>query len=112
MWSTLSGVTALPLRAVIYVPPGVNAEKWQRACLAHCARKGYIVVSLVIDGANLSRWPDVMRMLPDEADVVVVADMGAMPRDRIPRTEEPPTEDSGGFAIPLMRRPRRFKSRE
>jgi hypothetical protein len=103
---------AEPLRAVIYVPPDVNAEKWQRACLAHCARKGYAVVSLVIDDRKMTRWPDVMRLLPDSADVIVVADMAALPRDRVPRVEEPPSEDSRGIAIPLMRRPRRFKSRE
>ena len=100
------------LRVVIYVPPDVNAAKWQRACLDHCARKGYTVVSLVIDDRKMSRWPDVTRLLPDSADVVVVADMSAMPRDRIPRVEEPPSEDSRGFAIPLMRRPRRFRLRE
>ena len=99
-----------PLRAVIYTPPGVDVERWHRACLKHCAKKGYTVVSLVNDDPALTHWRDVVRLCGNEADVVVVASMAAVSPYRIPRIEEPPAFDTAGIAV--RRRPKRFRLRD
>jgi len=94
-------------RAIIYIPPGVDPERWQRACLKHCTRRGYEVTALVIDEDG-SKWTDVARMAGSgEAEVVVVFDIALLLADRIPRTEEVGIERTG--ELPRHRRPRLFR---
>lgn len=98
-----------PLRAIIYIPPGVDIERWQKACLKHCRRRSYELVGLVIDEDGM-KWHDVIRMNAHrETDVIVIFDWAAMPPDRLPRVEEVGIENSGD--IPRRRRPRLFRQR-
>jgi hypothetical protein len=82
------------LRAVIYLQAGEQMARWQRICGTHVEARGYELVSIVIDGADGAKWPDVLTLLRgDRADVIVVARRDQLPKDRLPRievaTEEP-----------------------
>lgn len=93
--------------AVIYIPPGVDVGRWQKACLKHCNRRGYKLVSLVVDEDG-TKWHDVIRMnASGESDIIVIFDWNAMPPDRLPRVEEVGVENSGD--VPRQRRPRLFR---
>jgi len=79
------------LRAIIYVPNDEDQRKWDTACLAYCARRGYQVVARVVDGPG--QWDQVFAMFKSgEAEVVVVARSLHLPSDRLPRIESV-TED-------------------
>ena len=94
-------------RAIIYVPAGVDVERWQKACHKHCLRRGYDIVSLTVDEDG-SKWRDVVSMFfNDEAEVVVVFDTHKLPEDRTPRMEEVGVERTGD--LPRERRPRLFR---
>lgn len=97
-----------PPRAIIYIPFGVDTERWERSCYRHCRRRGYDVISLVIDDEEGSKWQDVVRMFGnDSADVAVVFDLLALPASRLPRMEEVEVEATGD--LPRSRRPRLFR---
>lgn len=75
------------LSAVIFVPDGPEAPRWERVNLEFCERKGYAVVAVV-------RWRpgDEWRELHDmagreEFDVLVVARRDHLPAKRRPRIE-------------------------
>lgn len=89
-------------RAVIYLPPGVDRDRWLSRCLEHCERRRYLVVSIV---QVESGWHDVHQMLTnDEADVVVVGRFAHLDPTRTPRIEE--ATDYGD--TPRTRRPKRM----
>lgn len=73
------------VRAVIYVPPGVDRAKWMSRCLDHCARRHYTVTAVIEDGS----WDDVSAMmLHGRVEVVVVSQFEHLAPDRTPRVEE------------------------
>lgn len=87
--------------AIIFVPPGPEVRRWLRACAEHCARRGYAVVAVVSD------WADVVQLLRDgdAPRVVVVGRRDQLPANR-PWRIEAVNEQSADDA-PEHRRPRR-----
>lgn len=93
-------------RAVIYVPPGQEHDRWLSRCLAHCEGSEYQVVAVIeVDG-----WRDVFRMLADGAvDVAVFGKFEHLPSaPDAPRIEEAVVEV---HRPPSKRRPRPFRGR-
>ena len=75
------------VRAVIYLPPGVDRAVWTPRCLEHCERRGYAVVAVIDD--QDAAWHDVWSMLAGrDADVVVITRWGDLDPARSPRIEE------------------------
>lgn len=98
------------LRAVIYVPAGRDADRWQRRCMHHVQRRGYELVAIVADEGDGAQWASV-RALIDAGDVeiVVVAKEDHLPPDRLPRPE---VAEEGPAPTPSQRRPRLIRRRD
>lgn len=91
-------------RTVVYLRDTEHRDRDQRRCLDYCRQRRYIVVALVVDDADGSRWADAARMLATgEAEIIVVPDRSHLPPDRIPRVE---ACGERGDPIPRQRRPR------
>jgi hypothetical protein len=75
--------------SVIYLPENTETQRWARICVEWCERKGYRVVSLVVDDSPDGRkWRDVVAMMArGDVEVCVVPRWDHMPPDRVPRVE-------------------------
>ncbi|MBC9006411.1 hypothetical protein [Micromonospora aurantiaca (nom. illeg.)] len=70
-------------RAVIWVPPTIEALEPSARCMGHVLRRGYH-----FEGIIHAPWEAVERMVLDgEVEVVVIADPAHLPPDRTPRIE-------------------------
>jgi len=62
--------------------------RWQLRCVEHIDQYGYQLVSIVIDDSDGQQWPSVQALIDDgRAEIVVVADQGHPPPNRLPRIE-------------------------
>ncbi|AXH88821.1 hypothetical protein [Micromonospora aurantiaca] len=70
-------------RAMIWVPPNVEALAPSALCMNHVLHRGYR-----FEGIVHAPWEAVERMMVDgEVEVVVIADPAHLPADRTPRIE-------------------------
>lgn len=74
------------LTAVIYVSDGVLSDRVAAECAQFCEQEGWRVGSFVQADAKDDRWADAVAVLMSgDADVLVVANRGHLPPDRLPR---------------------------
>jgi hypothetical protein len=108
-----------PEHAVVYVPAHISDPAEFAACAAPCLERaeacGYVFAGIV------RTWDDAQQMIDGgRAHVVIVADLGQLPRDRRPRIEtatdpvpfEPRPEQCvapSEVASQRRRRPRRIR---
>lgn len=95
------------LRAIIYIPGGLEASRWLLLCMEYIHRCQYTPVAVVRNGD----WPSAQRMRDDgQADLIVVARRDHLPADRLPREEV--VEEEGPALTPQQRRPRLIRRDE
>jgi hypothetical protein len=83
------------LKAVIYLPPGVDRDVWLPRALTHCERHRYEVTA-VIDDPGIG-WHDVWTLLATRGtDVVVISRWGHLDPTRVPRIEEVGSDKDDG----------------
>lgn len=76
-----------PEQAVIFVPAGPEAARWERVCRDYCERMAYRVVSIV-RWRPRSSWRDIRALAGRNAfDVLVTARRDHLPSRRRPRIE-------------------------
>lgn len=86
------------LLSVIYLPAG-EAAHWVQQCVTHCAVRGYTVIAIATDFA------DVIKMLmAGTAQVAVTGHRGMVPTDLIPRLEVVAEEQTHAPLAPAQRR--------
>lgn len=84
--------------AILFVPSGDH--RWLDLCGQYAARRGYTVIAVVSD------WADVQELAREHNAVVVYARDEHLPPDRLPRVERALEDCDPAVVPPSQRRPR------